>query len=313
MHEGDTPETFGAVIKERRIELGITQVQLAQSVGRSPSTVRSWERDRTVPQEEKVLRSMADVLELPDAEVFELAGIPVAVNTAGSAEPDLFSSDVDTPDGQDPEGGHVEGEDEVVDEGIGSEPDSPATDAGDEPVVVDADEMPTMIDFRSEEEDLEPHDRVDEVSDVGDEPTAVLVADRAERLLGVATASAIEFVAEPRFLEPDPEETLVTEPEPREPEPVPVASNPMTETAISPVPTTADRPAQGQARTQTLTRQRPVGPNSYLEDPREIRGYRIRAAFTVAGMLVLLYAGLWAWRGFRESFTAILDGLITGF
>jgi hypothetical protein len=136
-------------------------------------------------------------------------------------------------------------------------------------------------------------------------------------LLGVATATEVEFVAEPR---PRP----VIEPESVEPEPTELIDRTAIVESPGAVPTvpamqpTTPVPAVGrpaplaQPRTQTLEQAR-IGPDSYLEDPKEIRGYRIRAALTTAALITLLLAARWAWAGFREQLTGILDTLTTGF
>lgn len=51
-------------IRARRLELGMTQAQLAERVGRAPSTVGSWETGRSVPSDADVLETLTHVLDL---------------------------------------------------------------------------------------------------------------------------------------------------------------------------------------------------------------------------------------------------------
>ncbi len=158
----------------------------------------------------------------------------------------------------------------------------------------------------------------DEASELAwdDEPTQILMptAPAEERLLGVATAKAVEYLAEPRPLpEPEPEAAEATEVIERTPivEPAPtveVAAQP-----TEPVRAVSRADVAGQARTQTMESGRPIGPNSYLDDPKEIRGYRIRAGLTTAALIAMFILARWAWAGFREQLDGILDTLTTGF
>ncbi len=84
--------SFGQLIKEQRIEMGLTQQRLADLVGRSPSTVRSWERDRATPNDETVIDSLSAVLGLDKAILFDLAGVEFEDS---SPEPDPSSAFVE--------------------------------------------------------------------------------------------------------------------------------------------------------------------------------------------------------------------------
>ncbi|PTC02016.1 transcriptional regulator [Vibrio mediterranei] len=48
-------ETIGGRIRRKRKELGLTQVQVAKSVGVSPTSIVFWERDETVPTGKNLL------------------------------------------------------------------------------------------------------------------------------------------------------------------------------------------------------------------------------------------------------------------
>jgi transcriptional regulator with XRE-family HTH domain len=69
------PETtFGKTIKSRRTRLGLSQAKLGELVGRSPSTIRSWEKDSTSPADQEVLTALAAVLGIDEALLYEKAG-----------------------------------------------------------------------------------------------------------------------------------------------------------------------------------------------------------------------------------------------
>jgi transcriptional regulator with XRE-family HTH domain len=51
-------------IRARRLELGLTQAQLAEQVGRAPSTIGSWETGRSTPADVEVLETLTHVLDL---------------------------------------------------------------------------------------------------------------------------------------------------------------------------------------------------------------------------------------------------------
>lgn len=79
-------ESLGELIRRRRAKLGLTQARLAELVGRSPSAVRSWERDRNLPADEASLAALVAVLGLSDEEV-EAALAPVESDPGDEAPP----------------------------------------------------------------------------------------------------------------------------------------------------------------------------------------------------------------------------------
>lgn len=66
--------SFGRTVRFRRTKLGLSQAKLGELVGRSPSTVRSWERDRSMPTETAVLHALSAVLGVDERTLFEKAG-----------------------------------------------------------------------------------------------------------------------------------------------------------------------------------------------------------------------------------------------
>ena len=67
--------SFGRTIRFRRTKLGLSQAKLGELVGRSPSTIRSWERDDSTPNDSDVLMALAAVLAVEPRTLFEKAGV----------------------------------------------------------------------------------------------------------------------------------------------------------------------------------------------------------------------------------------------
>lgn len=67
--------SFGRTIRFRRTKLGLSQSKLGDLVGRSPSTIRSWERDDSTPNDPEVLLALAAVLGVEQRTLFEKAGV----------------------------------------------------------------------------------------------------------------------------------------------------------------------------------------------------------------------------------------------
>ena len=63
------------MVRYRRTKLGLSQAQLGELVGRSAATIRSWERDRTRPNEEKVLSALSAILGIDKRQLFEKAEV----------------------------------------------------------------------------------------------------------------------------------------------------------------------------------------------------------------------------------------------
>jgi transcriptional regulator with XRE-family HTH domain len=74
--------SFGRTVRYRRTKLGLSQAQLAELVGRSTATVRAWERDKSRPNDAKVLSALAAILGVNERQLFEKA----EVEPPGAAE-----------------------------------------------------------------------------------------------------------------------------------------------------------------------------------------------------------------------------------
>lgn len=68
---------FGSLISEHRQRLGLSSARVGELVGRSPATVRGWERGRSQPDDPVVVSSLAAVLGIEEAELFTAAGMEV--------------------------------------------------------------------------------------------------------------------------------------------------------------------------------------------------------------------------------------------
>ena len=67
--------SFGRTVRYRRTKLGMSQAKLADLVGRSTPTIRAWERDKSRPNDPKVLSALAAVLGLDERHLFDKAGV----------------------------------------------------------------------------------------------------------------------------------------------------------------------------------------------------------------------------------------------
>ena len=72
----DMPErSFGRTVRYRRTKLGLSQAKLAELVGRSTATVRAWERDKSRPNDPKVLEALAAILGVDERQLFDKAEV----------------------------------------------------------------------------------------------------------------------------------------------------------------------------------------------------------------------------------------------
>lgn len=79
--------SFGRMVRYRRTKLGLSQAKLGELVGRSTATIRSWERDKSRPNDEKVLSALAAILGMSERQLFDKAEIdPPAVETSPTVE-----------------------------------------------------------------------------------------------------------------------------------------------------------------------------------------------------------------------------------
>lgn len=84
----DMPErSFGRTVRYRRTKLGMSQAKLADLVGRTATTIRAWERDKSRPNDPKVLSALAAVLGVDEKHLFDKAGAePPETETSPTVE-----------------------------------------------------------------------------------------------------------------------------------------------------------------------------------------------------------------------------------
>jgi transcriptional regulator with XRE-family HTH domain len=84
--------SFGRMVRYRRTKLGLTQAKLGELVGRSTATIRSWERDKSRPNDDRVLSALAAILGIDERQLFDKADVePPAVETSPTVEQALAS------------------------------------------------------------------------------------------------------------------------------------------------------------------------------------------------------------------------------
>jgi transcriptional regulator with XRE-family HTH domain len=89
--------TFGRTVRYRRTKLGLSQAKLGELVGRSPSTVRSWERDHSRPNDPHVITTLSAILGIDERTLFEKAGQPQPeIETSPTIEQEMASLSPDT-------------------------------------------------------------------------------------------------------------------------------------------------------------------------------------------------------------------------
>jgi transcriptional regulator with XRE-family HTH domain len=67
--------SFGRTVRYRRTKLGLSQAQLGELVGRSASSIRSWERDISTPTDASVITALSAILDLDQRSLFTKAGL----------------------------------------------------------------------------------------------------------------------------------------------------------------------------------------------------------------------------------------------
>jgi transcriptional regulator with XRE-family HTH domain len=89
--------SFGRTVRYRRTKLGMSQTRLAELVGRSTSTIRSWERDKSRPNDHQVLATLAAVLGIDERILFEKADVDLleTVETSPTVEEALATLSIE--------------------------------------------------------------------------------------------------------------------------------------------------------------------------------------------------------------------------
>ena len=71
----DDMSDFGGLIRDAREKLGMSPHRVAELIGRASGTVKAWERGRTVPSDPFVVSSLAAVLAIDEATLFQAANL----------------------------------------------------------------------------------------------------------------------------------------------------------------------------------------------------------------------------------------------
>jgi transcriptional regulator with XRE-family HTH domain len=69
--------SFGRTVRYRRTKIGLSQAQLGELVGRSASSIRSWERDLSTPTDPSVITALSAILDIDVRALYDKAGVPV--------------------------------------------------------------------------------------------------------------------------------------------------------------------------------------------------------------------------------------------
>ena len=84
--------SFGRTVRYRRTKIGLSQAQLGELVGRSASSIRSWERDVSTPTDPSVLTALSAILDIDGRALFDKAGVETpAEETHPTVEESLAS------------------------------------------------------------------------------------------------------------------------------------------------------------------------------------------------------------------------------
>jgi transcriptional regulator with XRE-family HTH domain len=84
--------SFGRTVRYRRTKIGLSQAQLGELVGRSASSIRSWERDVSIPTDPSVITALSAILDIDQRALFDKAGVPVPpAETHATVEEELAS------------------------------------------------------------------------------------------------------------------------------------------------------------------------------------------------------------------------------
>ncbi|MGQ0848075.1 MAG: helix-turn-helix transcriptional regulator [Actinomycetota bacterium] len=81
--------SFGDWIRRGREEAGLSQARVAQLIGRSPATIRSWEQGRSKPSDAGAVAALAAVLGVEESTMLGKAGFearPARIRTTVSQE-----------------------------------------------------------------------------------------------------------------------------------------------------------------------------------------------------------------------------------
>lgn len=269
-------ESLGHMIKRRRETLGFSQARLGELVGRSASTIRNWERDKSTPSMVSDAVALAAVLGLSEKRVVEAAGFET-----GDAEdsPTLEQSYASlAPTGSSPDGEAVEGEPAPVEPSESEPSESEPTES-----------EPSRLDpSRPEPEVSRPAATISPEADPEEEPP---LSPPAASLPDAGPPEPDEAQREPTSSPVEPEgvagSASVFSAPGRLLQAVFTDTDPGDESS-------SQEPSVSRAAPPTVLETPPPAEPSYLEDPDERQRYRARALATAAVVVFLLIVFLWS-------------------
>ena len=248
--------SFGRTVRYRRTKAGLSQAKLGELVGRSASTIRSWERDTATPNDPDVLRAIAAVLALDERMIFDKAGLSTPeVETSPTVEQALATLR--------PEPAAAPVEDSSVVQSLEQSPTQAEEDswADDEqlevapplPLEVESDDVPLVP------VDVEPDDVSPLASEVGSDGVSPLASE----------------------VEPDDVPSLPLDVE--------------LDDALPPPPPRVEPGYVAPRESLVITAPSPpVVEPSYMEDSTQRQMYRVRNLATIVLMVGLVIVLLWA-------------------
>lgn len=277
------------MLRRARSRSGFSQARLGQIVGRSPSTIRRWEKGHGLPKDPEIVVSLAAVLNIPEDDLLQAAGLELDFPAlSGSVALDDLASDIgelDVLEVTSPATASSEHPDESVEDGVSMLSSQESVD--DEPA----------------SEETRPQDGSGAVDVQADtalpaEPGAVEESE-TEPVEASVAGDVVATEPESTFDGVRPSETPTPPPVPQEAEDG--SANRHEAMNIG----GAARSGRSVAAPPTVLVPTPQAPKSYLEDAHEMWTYRIRAVLVVVVGILLLLLLEWGLRQLGASLRAI--------
>ncbi len=272
--------SLGGLIRRQREMLGLTQSRLAELVGRSPSTVRSWERDRSLPGDEDALFALGAVLGLSDDEMKE---------ALGSAYPSFEADQLPLPQADVP--------------GSGSDVPAPTDPPIESPPVASPAGAADLAETSAAETEV-----AGELPEQVPDAAALIETASADAAIVEDSGSVTEedgqspaTVAESPVEDVEESDAGTESPEtPAAPMPDPGNASPTVVDAPPAAPAEPYAPPPSPSRSPSTVAARPRVP-SYMDDPGQARIYRMRAILTAVIIVLLFLVLTWAFGEARDA------------
>ena len=264
--------SFGRLIRKRRESLGLSQARLGELVGRSSSTIRNWERDKSTPAARSDAVALAAVLGLDEAEVLDRAGFEVDGERTHQTVEEAYASLTPSSTVREDQDVRPETDEELDRESAPGEAEEPATGPTPE---TEAEELEVEAPAATPVSYTLPT-----ISDPELEPAGITAPEPEDaRADDPADEDAPRFEL-PSFWGRKSGAHLAT----KDPE-----ERPRSETSE-----VAAEPAIPRAAPPTVLEAVGTGEPSYMEDPEERQRYRLRSILTAAVVVFLFLVFVWA-------------------